>query len=67
MNMTVREIEQAITRLSEEELMELRSWFTEYDEQQWDQQISQDTHQGKLSKLAEQAIKAHQNGQSTRL
>ncbi|MDR9467068.1 hypothetical protein [Marinospirillum sp.] len=67
MTASVQEIEKAITQLTEEELIEFRSWFTEYDEQQWDQQISQDTQQGKLSKLAEQALKAHQKGQSTRL
>ncbi len=53
---TVPEIEQAVTRLSEQDLTRFREWFEEYDARMWDKQFEYDARSGKLDKLAKQAI-----------
>lgn len=53
---TVQEIEQAVSRLSLEELARFREWFDEFDAKVWDKQFEADAKSGKLDKLANQAI-----------
>ena len=53
---TIREIEQAVSRLSREELDRFREWFDEFDAGVWDKQFESDVRSGKLDQLAEQAI-----------
>ena len=53
---TVPEIEQAVTRLSEQDLTHFRQWFEEYDARMWDKQFERDAKSGKFDKLAKQAI-----------
>jgi len=54
--MTIQEIEQAITELSPKELARFREWFEEFDAQAWDEQFERDVKSGKLDKLANKAI-----------
>jgi hypothetical protein len=54
---TVKEIEQAISRLSEDELAAFRRWFAEFDPEAWDRQLEQDVAAGRLDALAEEAMK----------
>ena len=49
--MTVAELEQAITQLSEQELDRFHAWFDEYYAELWDKQIEEDEKAGKLDKL----------------
>lgn len=49
--MTIAELEQAVTRLSEEELARFRAWFDEYYAQLWDKQIEEDAKSGRLDKI----------------
>jgi hypothetical protein len=50
--MTVQELEKAIAKLSPEELAELRAWFLERDQDEWDRQIARDSEAGKLIQQA---------------
>jgi hypothetical protein len=63
----VEEIEKAIARLKPDELTRLRRWFDRLDAKAWDEQISRDAREGKLDKLARQAIKAHERGKTKEL
>ncbi len=49
--MTITELEQAVTQLSEQELARFREWFEEYDAQMWDKQIEEDAKSGRLDQL----------------
>ena len=53
---TIQEIEQAFTRLSDQDLARFREWFEEYDAQVWDEQFEQAAQSGKLDKPADQAL-----------
>ena len=53
---TVQEIEKAITRLPPEKLAEFRSWYSEFDAAQWDEQFEGDVKSGKLESLADRAL-----------
>jgi hypothetical protein len=53
---TVQEIEIALSKLAPEKLAEFRSWYTDFDAAQWDEQIEGDVQAGKLDALADQAL-----------
>nr|AYC80643.1 hypothetical protein [uncultured bacterium] len=63
----VQEIEQAIRRLSSQELAAFRTWFAEYDAVAWDKQFEQDVASGKLDALAEESLKDRADGRCTDL
>jgi hypothetical protein len=63
----VESIEREIQNLTPSELKAFRSWFREYDSNQWDRQIEEDVRAGKLDKLAEEALAAHRAGKSKEL
>lgn len=58
----VQEIEQAVKRLSEQELARFREWFDEYDAQLWDDQMERDAKSGKFDRMAKQAIENFKAG-----
>lgn len=53
---TIEHIEDEIRKMNAEELAEFRNWFLEFDARQWDKQIEEDAHSGKLNKIAEKAV-----------
>jgi hypothetical protein len=53
---TVQDIENAVSRLSPEELSIFRDWFSEFDASAWDAQFERDVVDGKLDALAEEAL-----------
>jgi len=53
---SLQEIEDAIGKLSPDELAAFRVWFAEFDAKIWDRQIEEDVAAGRLNKLAEQAL-----------
>lgn len=65
--MTVQELEKAIAKLSPEELAELRAWFLERDQDDWDRQIARDSEAGKLDKLIAQAKRDYAQGNGREL
>jgi hypothetical protein len=56
------EIEDAIQRLSPEELRAFRRWFAKYDAQQWDAEFERDVAEGRLDALAEEAVREYNAG-----
>lgn len=63
----VQEIEQAIERLSSQNLAELRRWFAEFDADVWDEQIEADAAAGKLDAFADEALADYHSGQAREL
>jgi hypothetical protein len=59
---SIREIEQAIERLSPQELSVLRQWFAERDAEEWDKKFETDVRDGKLESAAEQALQDLREG-----
>jgi hypothetical protein len=57
---TVKEIEQAVTKLPKRKLKHFTSWFEEFDAKIWDEQIEKDVKEGRLDKLAEKALKEYE-------
>jgi len=53
---TIREIENAVRRLSPDELVAFRQWFAEFDAGRWDRQFEEDAAAGRLDKLVEEAL-----------
>ncbi|MFI5459864.1 MAG: hypothetical protein ACHRXM_30965 [Isosphaerales bacterium] len=49
----VQEIENAIRKLADEDLVALRAWFAEFDADAWDHQFEKDVASGRLDELAE--------------
>jgi len=64
---TIEEIENAIRCLSAEDLSAFRSWFVEFDGDQWDRQIKEDVKAGRLDEMAEQALRDLREGRCTDL
>lgn len=64
---TVQDIENAVRRLSPEDLAAFRSWFAEFDAQLWDRQFEEDVAAGRLDTLAEEALKDLREGRCTEL
>lgn len=65
--MRVKEIEEAITRLSPEEVAELSAWLADYQAQVWDEQIEDDLEAGRLDALLEEVDAAYEAGEATPL
>ncbi len=55
---TITDIQQAIAQLSPAERNELLRWLEQYEEDDWDRQISADAASGKLDFLTEEANRA---------
>ena len=51
----IEEIEQAIEKLSAQDLTRLSEWIFERDQTLWDQQLDTDSQSGKLDALFEEA------------
>lgn len=62
--MTITELEQAVTKLSEEELIRFRAWFDEYYADMWDKQIESDVKSGRLDALLAQVDEEYNAGLS---
>jgi hypothetical protein len=64
---TIKSIEEAVRRLSPEELAEFRRWFAEFDAAVWDAQLEDDVRRGRLDSLADQAADDLRRGRCTDL
>jgi len=62
--MTITELEQAVTQLSEQELARFRAWFEEYYAQLWDKQIEEDAKSGRLDKIIAEVNEEYNAGLS---
>ena len=61
---TVEAIESDVANLSASKLAEFRTWFLEYDADEWDKQIEDDAKSGKLDALAASALSDYENGKA---
>lgn len=61
---TIEEITAAIAQLSPEQVARVRAWLDERAEAEWDAQIEQDEHEGKLDALSERALAEHRAGRT---
>ena len=59
---TVHEIENAVSKLSREELLSFRGWFSTFDAAAWDKQFEQDVAAGHLDALADEAVRDLREG-----
>ena len=48
---TIQEIETAIAKLAPQDYSQVRNWFLDFDNQRWDQQITDDSAAGRLDYL----------------
>jgi len=61
---TLVQIEQAVMTLKNEDFQKLYYWMRELDHQKWDQQIEEDSNNGVLDCLANQAISEYRQGRT---
>ena len=54
--MTIEDIEQAVSRLSQDELTTFRAWFAEFDADAWDTQLEKDAIAGRLDSLGNETL-----------
>jgi len=59
---SVHEIETAVSRLSRQELLAFRDWFSVFDAAAWDTQLEEDVAAGHLDALADEAIRDLREG-----
>ena len=60
----LEDIKQAVVQLPPDELVLLRAWLEELEEQRFDEQIERDEKAGKLDWLADEAMAAHKAGKT---
>lgn len=64
---SVKEIEEAISRLQPSELETFRAWFAAFDAEAWDRELGADVAAGRLDRLAEEALDDLREGRCTDL
>jgi hypothetical protein len=63
----IDELKAAVQQLPPEEMKAFRDWFEALQENLWDQRIERDITDGKLDKLAAEALAEHRAGLTRRL
>jgi len=58
----IQKIEQEVSKLPPQKLVEFRAWFEKFDAEIWDKQLESDIKSGKLDNLAKEAIQDFKNG-----
>jgi hypothetical protein len=61
----VEQIEDAVRRLSAEDRAAFRSWYADFDGEEWDRQLEADVSAGKLDWLVEEARSDKKAGRCT--
>lgn len=56
MKPAVKDIQEAVTQLSADDLARFRSWFEDFDAKIWDEQFEDDAKAGRLDALADSAL-----------
>ncbi len=63
----VERLEREIEELTPAELAAFRSWFLEYNADEWDRRIEEDALAGRLDEPARRALREHEAGNTTEL
>jgi hypothetical protein len=66
-NMSVEELEKAAAKLSRDQFASFREWFEAFAADEWDRQIEEDARNGKLDKLAREALEDVKAGRFRKL
>lgn len=56
------QLENSVSKLSNNEFDEFRQWFWQYENERWDVQLEQDIKENKLDSLANEAIENYKKG-----
>jgi hypothetical protein len=56
--LSIQDLEKAVLSLPENEYNEFRQWFLDQDWKRWDREIEEDSREGRLDFLLEEAKKA---------
>ena len=64
---TIAEIETAVSKLSRQELLAFRDWFSAFDAAAWDRQFEEDVAAGHLDGLADEAVRDLREGRCSDL
>lgn len=59
---SLREIKDAVSALSHEQLSEFRAWYERFEAEKWDGQIKRDANDGRLDAIADAALADHTAG-----
>jgi hypothetical protein len=62
---TVEQVEQAVRNMSPEDRAAFRTWFAEFDWEEWDRQLEADVAAGRLDWLIAEAKQDNQAGKCT--
>jgi len=62
-----KEIKQTVLALSDDDFREFYRWIVELDHQKWDKQIEEDSDNGLLDELANQAVSDYKKGLAEKL
>ena len=65
--MSLQELEDNVTRLSETELVTFSKWFDEFMAEQWDRRFEEDIRAGRLDAVGRQADEHFEAGRCTPL
>jgi hypothetical protein len=63
----LEELEKSVSALAPSEMDQFADWFDQFRAAQWDAQIEIDRKNPHLNALADGAVTAHRNGQTTSL
>ncbi len=63
----LEEIQEAVRKLPKDKLAKFRAWFWRFDAQVWDEELEKDVKEGKLDRLADEALRDLQKGYCTDL
>lgn len=61
---TLEKIEQGIASLTPCEVAKLARWFAEFHADVWDKQLTSAAEAGRLDRLADEALAAHNSGKT---
>ena len=64
---TAEDIEEAVAHLPDSELGKFRAWFVNFDAEAWDREFEEDTQNGTLDRLADQALADLAQGRCSKL
>ena len=62
---TIQQIEDAVRQLSEQDRVAFRTWYTEFDAEEWDRQLAADVAAGSLDWLVYEARRDNREGRCT--
>lgn len=60
----VEKIEREIASLEPSELTSFREWFVDFDNDNWDTQLTADVSAGRLDTMADAALEEHADGKT---